>query len=115
MVARLFATTSRAALKAVKANMALNRGLATAAPSSGKVRYVPLNSQFTKWLSFTPTFQSMVRYSIESHNSRRSLRIAHIGLLGVECALKKSPTDQRILLHISVFKTVDNFKDLMTQ
>lgn len=38
MVARLFATTSRAALKAAKANLALSRGLATAAPSTGKVR-----------------------------------------------------------------------------
>lgn len=40
MVARLFATSSRTALKAAKANLALNRGLATAAPAVGKVKYV---------------------------------------------------------------------------
>jgi F-type H+-transporting ATPase subunit beta len=40
MVARLFATSTRTALKAAKANLALNRGLATAAPAVGKVKYV---------------------------------------------------------------------------
>lgn len=40
MVARLFATSTRSALKAAKANLALNRGLATAAPAVGKVKYV---------------------------------------------------------------------------
>lgn len=38
MVARLFATSTRTALKAAKANLALNRGLATAAPAVGKVK-----------------------------------------------------------------------------
>lgn len=42
---RLFNTASRNAFVAAKRNFVFNRGLATAAPVAGKVRYVQWNYQ----------------------------------------------------------------------
>lgn len=45
---RLFNNASRSAFTAAKRNVLLNRGLASAAPVPGKVRYVK-NEKFPNW------------------------------------------------------------------
>jgi hypothetical protein len=106
MVARLFATSSRTALKAAKANLALNRGLATAAPAVGKVKYVSLPLTFPQVMAIALAHSHALLYHrLYAHNT-----LAQFIILALQWELSsrsftslhytKNSLSSRIALHI---------------